>query len=101
MNEAFMGKNGAGLEEVADRLYGLPPEDFIGTRDALAKDATTAGDKSLATAIKALRKPSVVAWALNQLVRQDRASVEQLISLGADLRQAQTTLSGEDLRALG
>jgi hypothetical protein len=89
------------LDDVADRLYALPPEDFVATRDALAKDATTAGDKARATAIKALRKPSVVAWALNLLVREDRASVEQLISLGADLRQAQTTLSGDDLRALG
>lgn len=89
------------LDEVADRLYGLPPEDFIAARDALAKDATAAGDRPRAAGIKALRKPSVIAWALNQLVRQDRPSVEQLVSLGADLRGAQDSLAGDALRALG
>jgi hypothetical protein len=70
-------------------------------RDALAKDATASGDKPRSAAIKALRKPSVVAWALNQLVRQDRPSVEQLVSLGEDLKAAQDSLAGDALRALG
>jgi hypothetical protein len=82
----------------ADELYALAPEDFTAARDALAK---AAADRVAARAIKSLRKPSLVAWALNQLVRQDRESVEALIALGADLRAAQEALSGDDLRALG
>jgi hypothetical protein len=67
----------------------------------LSKAAIDAGDRQLAKAIKALRKPSLVGWALNQLVRQRRTSVEELIALGDDLRTAQAALSGDDLRALG
>jgi hypothetical protein len=81
----------------ADELYALPPEAFTSARDALAK----AADRDDAKAIKALRKPSLVAWALNQLVRQQRSAVEELIGLGNDLRAAQEALAGDDLRALG
>jgi hypothetical protein len=82
----------------AEELYGLPPDEFMAARDALAK---AAGDREAARAIKALRKPSLAAWALNQLVRQQRPAVEELIALGDDLRQAQERLAGDELRALG
>jgi hypothetical protein len=84
------------LDAVADQLYALPPEEFTAARDALAKAQPAA-----AKAIKGLRKPSLVAWALNQLVREERSSVEELIALGGELREAQAALEGDALRALG
>ena len=47
--------------------------------------------------MKALRKPSVVAWALNQLARKQPEEVAALLEVGARLRRAQTaTLEGGD-----
>jgi hypothetical protein len=42
--------------------------------------------------VAALRKPSVAAWAVNQLVRTQRAGVDQLFGAGQALREAQATL---------
>jgi hypothetical protein len=88
------------LDEVADELYALPPADFVATRNARAKQARSDGDRDLAAAITALAKPTKVAWLANQLVRQRREDVAPLLELGAGLREATASLSGEDLRRL-
>jgi hypothetical protein len=88
------------VEEVAAELYGLAPEDFTATRNARAKEAKAAGDAELAAAVQRLRKPTTAAWLLNLLVRRHGDEVEQVLALGAQLRAAQGTLSGDDLRAL-
>jgi hypothetical protein len=88
------------LDEVADELFGLPPGDFVATRTARAKQARADGDRDLAAAITALAKPTKVAWLANQLVRQRRDDVAPLLELGAGLREATASLSGEDLRRL-
>ena len=88
------------LDEVADELYGLPPGEFVATRNARAKEAKAAGDKELAAGITGLAKPTKVAWLANQLVRQRRDDVQPLMELGAGLREATASLSGEDLRRL-
>ena len=85
------------LAQVAHELYGLPPAEFVATRTARAKQAD---DKAVAAAIRALPKPSVAAYVVNQLVRQRHDEVEQLIELGDALRQAQVGLDGAELRKL-
>jgi hypothetical protein len=55
--------------EEADRLYGLPLEDFIAQRDALAKSLRGEGRRAEADEVKALRKPPAVVWAVNQVMR--------------------------------
>lgn len=87
------------LLEAADRLYGLTLPEFTPARDALAKELK-ASDKDLSAQIKALRKPSVAAWVVNLLVRREPGQVDQILSLGAALREAQAALSGDELRAL-
>ena len=87
--------------QVADELYGLPPEDFIRGRDACADQAGASGDRELAAWIKSLRKPRISAWALNQAVRRHPEEIEQLIALGARMREAQARLSGPELQQLG
>lgn len=89
------------LESVVDELYGLDPSQFTSTRDARSRAARLAGDRQLAGDIKALRKPSISAWALNQLARRRPSEVDQLLHLGEQLRRAQQSLSGEEMRALG
>ncbi|NHA69393.1 hypothetical protein [Phycicoccus flavus] len=89
-----------GIEEVADGLYALAPEDFTAARNARAKEARAAGDRDLASAVQALRKPTVGAALLNLLVRERREDVEQVVDLGERLRAAQGTLGPKELRTL-
>ena len=88
-----------GLLEAAEGLYALPLADFTPRRDALARELRP-GDATLAAAVKKLRKPSLAAWVVNLLVRRDAGQVEQVLGVGAALREAQASLAGEELRAL-
>ena len=88
------------LAAVADELYALPPEGFVAERDARAKQLRTDGDRDLAADVKALPRPTAAAWLLNQLARLQPDAVQELVSLGAELRDAQENLDGDQLRAL-
>jgi uncharacterized coiled-coil protein SlyX len=88
------------LDEVADELYEVPPEEFIALRTARQDEAKAAGDKALATAIGGLPKPSTAAWVANLLVRAQRPEIEGLVELGGLLREAQENLAGDQMRAL-
>ncbi len=87
------------LLEVADELYGLAMADFTPARDARAKDLKQ-DDAELAARVKRLRKPSVAAWAVNLLVRREADQVGQVLDVGTALREAATSLAGDELRAL-
>ena len=80
----------------ADELYGLPLADFTPARDALVKEHKA--DKAVAAAIKSLRKPSAAAWVVNLLVRRDPDQVDQVVAVGAALRDAQDNLDATQLR---
>ncbi|HEY4629832.1 MAG TPA: hypothetical protein VIG96_00895, partial [Blastococcus sp.] len=88
------------LDEVADELYEVPPEEFIALRTARQEEARADGDKVLAKAIGALPKPSTAAWVSNLLVRAQRPEIEGLVELGGLLREAQQNLAGDAMRAL-
>jgi hypothetical protein len=88
------------LDEVADELYVVPPEEFVALRKARQDEAKAEGDKTLAKDIGALPKPSAAAWACNLLVREHRAEIVDLVELGDLLREAQENLAGDQVRAL-
>jgi hypothetical protein len=69
-----------------DALFALPPEEFTAARDRLAK-ATE--DRDAAKAVKALRRPTVAAWAVNQTVRRHLDALERLLTAGREVRAAQ------------
>ena len=73
----------------AAALYGAAPEGFIAGRNALADELKNAGEAEMAAAVKKLRKPSVVAWAVNVASREQRAQVTALLQAGDELRRAQ------------
>jgi hypothetical protein len=78
-------------------LYGLPLEEFTKTRDDLAKELRKAGKKEAADEVKALRKPSVSAWVIDQLARRHPQEMKALVKAGDDLRKAQRgAVSGRD-----
>jgi hypothetical protein len=87
------------LLEIADRLYAEPLTRFTPARDAAAKEVAGA-DKELAAQVKALKKPSVAAWAVNLLVRREGDQIDQVLALGGQLRAAAESMAGEELRAL-
>ena len=78
----------AGRDERIAELYGLPLPDFTPARNVLAASLRKEGDNEAAAAVKALRKPSAAAWAVNQLVRAEPDLVEALLGAGGELRQA-------------
>jgi hypothetical protein len=89
------------LDEIAEELYGVPPEEFVAARSAARDRAKQAGDKELAQAVAALPKPTTAAWVANLLVRRRPEEVAQLREIGELLQRAQATLSGDQLRQLG
>jgi hypothetical protein len=78
-------------EEEIDRLYDVPPEDFVAARNDLAKRLRET-DRAASETVRGLRRPSPSAWALNRLVRTDRRGVERLVEAGDRLRAAQAAM---------
>jgi DNA repair ATPase RecN len=85
------------LLEIADELYSLGLAEFTPARDAKAKELK---GTDLAAPVKALKKPSLAAWVVNLLARHESDQVEQVLQVGAALREAQASMSGDELRAL-
>jgi hypothetical protein len=75
------------MADEADDLYALPLEEFTRARNDLAKRLK---DPS----IKELKKPSVSAWAANQLARKREVDVRRLLRAGERLEQAQRGIVG-------
>jgi hypothetical protein len=85
----------SGNDQEIDRLYASPPEEFIGARDELAKRLKADGKAEEAAEVKGLRRPTVAAWAANQVARQRPEEVSELLAAGAELQKAQRkALSG-------
>lgn len=92
----------ADLLEIADRLYAEPLSGFTAARDTTAKalGSGAGADKELAARVKALKKPSVAAWAVNLLVRREADQIDQVLAVAESLRAAAESMDGEELRAL-
>jgi hypothetical protein len=83
------------VDEEIDALFQLQPDRFTAARDDLAKRLRESGDKASAAEVRKLRKPTLIAWALNQLARRHRRELEELIEAGQALRGVQRmALSG-------
>ena len=87
------------LLAIADELYGLPLAEFTPARDSWAKEHRTT-ERDLAAVVKTLKKASVAAWVVNLLVRRDPEQVDQVLAVGAALREAADNLDAAQLREL-
>lgn len=90
-----------GLASAAVELLRVPLSGFVTERRRLAVAARDDGDDELATAILALRKPSVAAWALNVLTAHRPDLLSELEQLGSALGDAQRSGDATALRTLG
>ncbi|MDQ3409608.1 MAG: hypothetical protein M3469_06460, partial [Actinomycetota bacterium] len=77
-----------------DDLYALPLDRFVPERGTLAKALRADRRRDEAKDVAALRKPSVAAWAINQLVRTQGDAVHELVAAGDALRGAHADLVG-------
>jgi hypothetical protein len=91
----------ASLDKKLDGLYGAALGDFVGLRDRLARALREDGDRATAEEVKKLRKPTVAAWAVNQLARREKMRLRGLFTAGERLRAAQEkALTGGSPNAL-
>ncbi|WP_256839012.1 tropomyosin [Ornithinimicrobium faecis] len=88
------------VREAAAQLYAGALSDFIPLRTNMVKTAKADGQKDAAKEIGTLRKPSVAAWALNQLVHNGATVIKRLADLGARLRRATAQLDAPAIAAL-
>jgi DNA repair exonuclease SbcCD ATPase subunit len=86
---ASMSTEVGDLDAALAALYQLPLEQFVATRDQLARRLRAAGDRVTARQVAGLRRPPVSAWAANQLAHAAPNAVAELLEVGAALRQAQ------------
>jgi len=74
-----------------DNLFKLPLEEFTAARNTLAESLKATGHADEAAAVKAISKPSLSAWAVNQLYWHHRKSFDQMMAAGDRLRKAQAS----------
>jgi hypothetical protein len=73
----------APAQDQINALYKLPLEEFTAARNALAKSAG-----SEAETIRRLKKPTLAAWAVNQIYWHHRAVFDRLVKASSAVRQA-------------
>ena len=83
-----------GSRALTDELFEADPREFVAARDQLAKQLRADGERDEAARIKALRRPSVAAWALNQVARHQPAAVRELLDTVGQTRAAQDEVLG-------
>jgi hypothetical protein len=82
-------------DDALDALYAVSLDGFIAARKELATRLKRAGDTTKAATIAALPKPTVSAWAMNDLHRSAFEEMSALVNVGARLRAAmRASLSG-------
>jgi hypothetical protein len=76
-------------DDPIDALFKLPLTEFIGTRKKLAAQLKQDGNADEAERVKALTKPPVSAWTVNQLYWTHREEFDELLATGQRFRKAQ------------
>ena len=85
------------MTDPVDELFTGSLDDFVKRRDALVKVLKKDGDKETAVAVKALRKPSTAAWAVNQVARRRAEAIDELVAAAKAVHDAQArAVQGKD-----
>lgn len=94
MNEDRIGSEGQDKLDDVDTLFKLPLAEFTGARNDLAARLKKDGRADDANFVKALTKPPISAWAVNQLHWNHRDAFNQLLAAGQRVRQIQASGGG-------
>lgn len=84
------------LREVAGELYGSASAEFVQRRS----EAAAGADRALAKEIRAFRKPTASAAAINALVRERPDAVEDVLDIGDRMREAFADRDRQAIREL-
>ena len=90
------GEAARDLDDRVAAVYGGPLASFVAERDALARELRSAGRRDEAAQVKKLRKPKLVAWALDAGARADPGALAALVDAVDGLRGPR---AGADVRA--
>jgi hypothetical protein len=81
-----MSRMALSYDEAVSALYRSPADGFVAERKRLAAELKAGGDKAGAKRLAKLPRPSLSAWAVNQLWWQARDGFEELLATAARLR---------------
>jgi hypothetical protein len=87
------------LPEPADPLFEIAPEEFTAERDRIAKRLKEQGDDGAAAEIKALKRPSITAYALNLVARRDSDLIGSLLEADERMRTAKSRADMDGAKA--
>ena len=82
--------------DAMDTLFEVPPTAFVARRNELAVQLRKAGKKDEAAAVKALSKPSLTVWAVNQLARRYPDQLAGFLKVSDELLHAQGAGTGDE-----
>jgi hypothetical protein len=88
-------------ERKLDEVFGAPLDEFVVVRNDVAKRLTADGKREEAAAVRALRKPTLPVWTVNQLARERKADVRALIAATERLAKVQAGGRGDFAEATG
>ena len=89
-------------EQDTDELYKVPLAEFVRARDTISARRRAAGDKDGAAEVKRVRRPSLPAWAANQVVWHAPAEWQRLQAAAGALRRGhEIGASADELRRAG
>ena len=89
-----MKKSKNNSDQDVDALFRLPLTEFTGARNVLAAQLKKNGRGDQAADVKALGKPTVSAWAVNQLYWNHREAFDKLLASGERFHKAQSSRGG-------
>jgi len=87
------------LPEAAEPLFELAPEEFTAERDRIAKEMKKQGEDEASAQVKALKRPSVTAYALNLVSRRHPDLVEAMLEADEQLRTAKSRTDMDKAKA--
>lgn len=87
-------------DDAVAELYRAPHDQFVAERKRLASELTATGDKPAGAQLLKLRRPSVPAWAVNQLWWHAREPFQKLLDQAARLRDGDLDAAEAHRKAL-
>src|SRR5450432_972566 len=86
-------------DEAVTALYQAPHESFVAERQRLSAELK-ASDKAAAARLAKLARPTISAWAVNQLWWHARSAFDELFETAGELRAGKLAASGAHRQAL-
>jgi hypothetical protein len=83
------------LQDIIEALYRAKHSEFVAERKRLADELKAAGKKELAARVGKLGRPSVSAWAVNQLWWHERRTFAALLDAAARVKKGDREASKE------